>query len=55
MYNPTQMVDVLKELHKSDPLGTKIGTAFASNTLLSSGENLSPTVQTAPLDKPKKK
>lgn len=43
IYNPTQLVDILKELHKSDPLGTRIGTAFASNSMLSSGEAVSPT------------
>jgi hypothetical protein len=40
IYNPTQLVDILKELHKSDPLGTRIGAAFASNSTLSSGETI---------------
>jgi syntaxin-binding protein 1 len=56
IYNPTQLVDILKELHKSDPLGTRIGAAFASNSLLSSGENVpSPTKEPIKTSKEKGK
>ena len=32
------MVDILKEIHKPDPLSTKVGVAMASNTALYSGD-----------------
>lgn len=38
MYNPTQMVDILKELHQKDAVNTKVGQAMASNTALYSGD-----------------
>jgi hypothetical protein len=38
IYNPTQVVDILKELHKQDPMSTKVGAAMASNTTLYMGD-----------------
>ena len=40
------MVDVLKELHKSDPMTTKVGAAMASNTALYFGDSAPPPVET---------
>lgn len=38
IYNPTQVVDILKEIHKQDPMSTKVGVAMASNTTLYMGD-----------------
>jgi hypothetical protein len=42
------MVDVLKELHKSDPMSTKVGAAMASNTALYFGDSAPPPVEVPP-------
>jgi hypothetical protein len=42
------MVDVLKELHKSDPMSTKVGAAMSSNTALYFGDTAPQIIEAPP-------